>query len=87
MKRMISMVLALGMLLSLAACSKQTDTDGGSDGEESLEGVTIEYWHINSETQGGPVVEELIQEFNETNEKGITVIGKFNANAYSCGYV
>ena len=85
MKKMLSLAVTMAMTAVLAACSSSpAETDRSSAGGEgsSEEGVTIEYWHINSETQGGPVVEELIEEFNETNDQNITVEGKFIANAY-----
>lgn len=81
-KKLVSILLTATMLLSITACGKTAETNKNEE-TTSSEGVTIEYWHINSETQGGPVVDELIQEFNETNDKGITVVGKFNANAYA----
>ena len=81
-KRFISALLIFAMAGSLTACGgKSSGDDSKSDSDEK--GVTIEYWHINSETQGGPIVEELIKTFNETNDQGITVVGKFNSDAYA----
>lgn len=85
-KKLISALLVLVMVGTTTACGGKSTTSSDSDSSGSgvsTEGVTIEYWHINSETQGGPVVEELINEFNETNDMGITVVGKFNADAYA----
>ena len=41
----------------------------------------IEYWHCNAETQGGLTVEELVNNFNETNDH-IEVVAKYNPDMY-----
>jgi len=90
--RAFAIIMALILAFSFTACGSSnnsatgTKTDAApaqsSNTPAEYPPVTIEYWHINSETQGGPVVEELIKKFNETNGKNITVVGKFNSNAY-----
>ena len=72
----------MALLLSLTACGSGTP-QVEIDPDTPYPAVTIEYWHINSETQGGPIVEEMIRRFNETNGMNITVVGKFNSNAYA----
>ena len=86
-KKILAFLLASMMVLAMTACggsapASDAPASGGEGGDAQWPEVTIEYWHINSETQGGPVVEELIEKFNATNGKNITVIGKFNSNAY-----
>lgn len=44
--------------------------------------VTIQYWHINTETFGLPAVKELIAEFQRENP-GIRVEERFNQNSYT----
>ena len=44
--------------------------------------VTIEYWHINTESFGGPAVRELVAEFQRRNP-GIRVEERFHHNAYT----
>jgi multiple sugar transport system substrate-binding protein len=44
--------------------------------------VTIEYWHINSPTFGGPATKELVQVF-ESRNPGIKVVEKFQPGVYT----
>lgn len=44
--------------------------------------ITIEYWHINSESFGGPTVRQLVQEFERQNPD-IKVIEQFQPNSYT----
>ncbi|MBV8601507.1 MAG: ABC transporter substrate-binding protein [Candidatus Eremiobacteraeota bacterium] len=44
--------------------------------------VTIEYWHINSESFGGPTVRKFVAEFERANP-GIHVVERFQQNSYS----
>lgn len=48
-----------------------------SGGEKTV----IEYWHCNAETQGGLVVDELVKQFNESNDH-IEVVAKYNPDMY-----
>ncbi|MEA5003170.1 MAG: ABC transporter substrate-binding protein [Christensenella sp.] len=94
--RIVCIVLIVALIIGFTGCGQgqqpaqsangtQTSEEASGQGENGTSdypAVTIEYWNINSETQGGPTVEQLIQKFNETNDKNITVVGKFNANAY-----
>mgnify|MGYP000007735695 CR=1 FL=1 len=43
--------------------------------------TVIEYWHINSETVGGKTVDELVKEFNESNNE-IEVVARYNPEEY-----
>ena len=57
-------------------------TGTGADGNSSSDGKTvIEYWHCNAETQGGLVVDELVKQFNESNDH-IQVVAKYNPDMY-----
>lgn len=49
---------------------------GGADA------VTIQYWHINSPSFGGPTVTDLVAKF-EAAHPGITVIDKFQPGQYT----
>ena len=49
--------------------STDTGTGSGTGGNSSSgEKTVIEYWHCNAETQGGLVVDELVKQFNESND-------------------
>ena len=65
MKKAVSLVLSLVMLLSLTACAK-ADT------------VSIVFWHSMSE-EAGTLMEQFVKDFNETigKEKGIEVVSAF----------
>lgn len=72
-KRTIAAVLTAGLMLTaLTGCGSTASADSGDDGK-----IKIQYWHINGETQGGATVEELINEFNASQDK-IEVVGRFN---------
>lgn len=45
------------------------------------EPVAIEYWHINTETFGGPAIEALIARFEELNP-GVAVTARFQPDSY-----
>lgn len=63
----------------------RSDIETGSQAESannpSGEKTVIEYWHCNAETQGGLVVDELVKEFNESNDH-IEVVAKYNPDMY-----
>ena len=65
MKKAVSLVLSLILLLSLAACAK-ADT------------ISIVFWHSMSE-EAGTLMEKYVKDFNETigKEKGIEVTSVF----------
>ncbi len=72
MKKVSVIVVSIAMLFSVTGCSSEEKQDGK---------VTIEYWHINSETFGGPAVSELIEEFNSSQDE-IIVEEKFIPSDY-----
>lgn len=59
----------------LASCGGQEEARRGSG--SSGNPVEIEYWHINTETFGGPAVKELVRRFNEQN-KDVKVRDRFH---------
>lgn len=97
MKKFLALFTSAVMLLSLFGCSggQQASTSANTstpapapaDGstppqEETWEPTTIEYWTINSETAGGTQVQALVDKFNQTNGKNITVEFRFIPNDY-----
>ncbi len=77
-KKLLSALLATGMLVSLAACGSSA-AEGAADSAGDV--VEIEYWHINSETFAGPETTQLIEQFNATHPD-IKVTEKFSAGDY-----
>ena len=61
----------------------KTDTKDDMKGTKDNGGdvTTIEYWHVNAETQGGTTVEELVNKFNEEHDD-IKVVARFNPDMY-----
>ena len=55
---------------------------GASSGAEEWPATTIQYVNINSESMGGPKVQEMVKKFNETNGKNITVEFNFVSANY-----
>src|SRR5499425_312749 len=49
---------------------------------DAADPVSIEYWHINSPTFGGPAVKELVQVF-EAKHPGIKIAEKFQPGVYT----
>ena len=62
---------AMAAAMAVPAVSYAGDTDK----------IKIEYWHCNSEEQGGKTVDELVQKFNESNDH-IEVTAKYNPDMY-----
>ena len=59
-----------------------TNTEPKAEGTSSSGGTTVkDYWHCNAETQGGLVVDELVKQFNESNDH-IQVVAKYNPDMY-----
>ena len=55
----------------------KTTTDGAANGKKTV----IEYWHINSETVGGKTLDELVADFNASNDH-IEVVARYNPEEY-----
>ena len=51
----------------------KTTTDGAANGKKTV----IEYSHINSETVGGKTLDELVADFNASNDH-IEVVARYN---------
>jgi len=66
-------LLLLALLIALSATAPAAD---------AADPVTIEYWHINSPTFGGPAVKELVQVF-EAKHRGIKIAEKFQPGVYT----
>ena len=71
--RLAAMILtgAMAAAMAVPAVSFAGDTDK----------IKIEYWHCNSEEQGGKTVDELVQKFNESNDH-IEATAKYNPDMY-----
>lgn len=67
-------LLTLGALLAVSAALAQPGW--------TADPVTIEYWHINSPTFGGPALKELISRF-EAQHPTIKVVEKFQPGVYT----
>lgn len=75
-------VAAVNQTGSGAKANTETNTETKAEGNSSSGGKTvIEYWHCNAETQGGLVVDELVKQFNESNDH-IQVVAKNNPDMY-----
>lgn len=82
-KRVFAILLAMAMALSLAACGGGSTADTSTDGTtEEWPEVTIQYVNINSESMGGSQVQAMVDKFNETNGKNITVEFNFISANY-----
>ena len=68
---------ASGTTGSTATEASTTAAATNAAGEKTV----IEYWHVNAETQGGLVVDELVKQFNESNDH-IEVVAKYNPDMY-----
>lgn len=82
-----SFILALVMVMTLvlSACAPEATPEPTEEPTEEagapFEGVSIDFWHVYSD-EPGEALQTLIDEFNQTNEYGITVNG-FNQGNYS----
>ena len=79
---------AAGQSVQEEQAAQQAQNGGTSQsGEDSANetgsaGKTvIEYWHCNAQTQGGLTVDELVKQFNESNDH-IEVVAKYNPDMY-----
>lgn len=68
-----------------AATVAADETDAAKE-EASVKPVTIKYWYWADNSDYSAVMQNIIKEFNETNGKGITVVGEeypWDGGAYS----
>lgn len=87
MKKLTALFLACLMIVGLfAGCSKKEETKPAEGTEteaaEEWPEVTIQYVNINSESMGGPKIQAMVDEFNATNDKNITVEFNFVSANY-----
>lgn len=89
LKKLVALLLCLAMTFALTACGGGKDSDGGNKGggDKAAEAVTvtdpieIEFWHTLS-GEAATALDELIKDFNSTNEYGITVNGTYQGGYY-----
>lgn len=80
MKKLLALVLALVMCLSLAACSKGGDT--ATDGSNASGGEEMDFMIVGTAADTYvPGYEKVISDFNETNEYGVTINVEFISNS------
>lgn len=97
MKRILALLLVTILCLSsLTACgsdkskdeTSQTETEKTDESttDKTTEGATIKYWYWADNSDYSAKMQSIIKEFNETNGKGITVVGEeypWDGGAYS----
>ncbi|MDQ7828053.1 MAG: ABC transporter substrate-binding protein [Armatimonadota bacterium] len=74
--RGIGVVLAMALALLLPGVWGVRPTGGAPAG-----GITIEYWHIFSETFGGPVLRSVVSRFNES-QGSVRVVERLQPGGY-----
>ena len=62
MKKVLSLILAVLMLMGMLSISASADDK-----------VVIEFWNTHGETFGGPAVTKVVEWFNENNDMGVEV--------------
>ncbi len=80
MKKILSLLLALALVLGLAACGGKQEEQGEVEPPEpegfvsklGSEPVTITYWHCASDAQG-QLMDKYVEEYNKNNGKQVTV--------------
>ncbi|MGX7418617.1 ABC transporter substrate-binding protein [Carnobacterium gallinarum] len=72
---------ACGATSSSTTSSSTTNSNSSSGSTEKNKPVTIEYWHVNADTQGGKTVNELVEGYNNSQNK-VKVVAKFNPDMY-----
>lgn len=100
MKKFLSVLLSLTMALTLLAgcggsssssapapASTPASTTGSEPaGDATIEPAEIKFWYWADNTDYSNTMQEMIQDFNATNEYGITVVGEeypWDSGAYS----
>lgn len=77
LKRTLVALMAALMALQLAGCGS-----GETSEQESDSGKTqVTFWHVYSENFGATLIDEMIQEFNASQDT-IEVVGVYNADMY-----
>ena len=87
MRKLFMVLLMMVLSISMVACNaKDTTEPKKEDDSKKTEEVTIKYWYWADNTEYSAVMQNIIKEFNETNDKGITVVGEeypWDGGAYS----
>lgn len=89
MKKAAALLLCMAMAVATTACGGKGDSKGGKKGgsDKAAEAVTvtgpvtIEFWHTLS-GESANALDEMIKDFNATNEYGITVNGTYQGGYY-----
>lgn len=83
MKRALAVLMVLVMSFGIAACSSggstapsEKENQPGPSSSTPQENKTITYWYWADNSEYSQVMQDIIKEFNETNGKGITVVGE-----------
>ena len=77
LKKYFKLMVGLIVLTTVLAACNPSDSNQSTGGGP----IEIEYWYPNAETQGGKTVTELIEKFNESQDK-IVVKGVYNSGMY-----
>lgn len=79
-KKIVALLACAAMLTSAMTGCGSSSAASAEDASVAGEPIKIQYWHINSENQGGAAVQEFIDTFNASQDR-IQVEGRFN-NGY-----
>lgn len=81
LKIMAAALIGTGVILGLSGCSS-AGSESMSSGPSAGQGKTvIEYWNINPENVGGKTVQQLVDDFNASQDQ-IQVVSRFNPEEY-----
>lgn len=80
MKKQYLFLIMSIFVLVLAACG--SDESSEVEADETGEKTTIEYWHVNAETQGGSTVDKLVKDFNAQSDT-VEVVARYNPDMYA----
>lgn len=88
LKKLVIFLLVVAMMVVMTACGGKDSGNGGGKGDGSAaeavtvtEPIEIEFWHTLS-GEAASALDEMIADFNETNEYGITVKGTYQGGYY-----
>ena len=74
-KQFMALLCVSALALTALGCG------AGNSPQKPQGKTTIEYWHVNAESFGGPTVKQLVEKFNKENPT-IEVVEKYNPDMY-----